>query len=687
MTVFFFTILFLLFNCSAEGFDYERINIKCPCGISGNSNIQLRKDAIISALSLYADIDENFEKYRKNKGDYSFVFSNDFTKGDILAARAKASFPKGTLDSLSPQVTIDFLDVFLISEISRNREIVTIQRKKDRREFKIGLGEFEKVFIWYSDLLDKDRAYIPVYGFLSIPADSDELPNSYSSWKGNIWKYYAQSLTNCDFYKILDYQNGYYLLGEDREIFDHEGPKGECGILGWVEEKYVVLWRSRLYYHSTEFVKNNNKNVIYYNVKNDSSPGSEFSGSHIINQFYLTQSYPQKERLKDLLKKETFNNLEKFYLNFGFPNIYPSYTTGKGDYAKVVILGAFTNKVVKEIVKAVKANINAFFLVDISASMAPFKRFVEIFNNKLYSMPGFSFNQFNLYTYRDINVDGKLDIHFDEPDIIIPKELDKIRYASHAGDYDYREPLMGALIKVLERIRYNKNIRKEQIKLLFVITDAGANDKTRQIMSDIVTQAKELALRVIFVIPDQPGTELYNNMTDTPAKAYRDLLSVIEEFEKHDSFTKGVFSKDNLSKSFNEKNDKLLEELDRQIKTLDKKPISLELSVADIVLNFTPDSLLKRICKSDNPAGTYIINHVIKYINNSNDPNLWEKRIAIPERVVRQYLNDITGLSLTDFKKVLIINSFMSVFDIKESLKIYDRLEKILLKNRGGKTY
>ncbi|MCP4345371.1 MAG: hypothetical protein GY795_07575 [Desulfobacterales bacterium] len=391
--VFLFAILFFQFHGFAQESnpfgsnlleeESKRINIKCPSDISGKKNIQIKKNSIIGSLNLYASIDDNFKKYRKAEGDYSFVFSNDFTKGDILIARAKAPFDKGMLITLKPQTDIDFLDVFLISKISQNNEELIIQ-KKDGTEYTIGLGEFEKAFIWYSDLLDKDRAYIPVYGFLSIPANYNKPSNIYIKWNNNynnIWKSYAQSLTHCDFYKVLDYQNGYYLLGEDREIFYHEGEKGECGIVGWVEEKYVVLWRSRLYYHSTESFKNKNEEVKYFNVEEDGSPGSEFDKSDKINQFYITQSYPNKQRLKDLVKRDTFNNLEKFYLNFGFPEIYPPYTTGKGDYANVLILGAFTNKVVKEIVKAVKANINAFFLVDVSESMKPFKEFVEIFNN------------------------------------------------------------------------------------------------------------------------------------------------------------------------------------------------------------------------------------------------------------------------------------------------------------------
>ena len=52
-----------------------------------------------------------------------------------------------------------------------------------------------------------------------------------------------------DFYKVLDYRDGYYLLAQDFNEFDYRANIEDFGIIGWVKKEYITLWRSRLYYH------------------------------------------------------------------------------------------------------------------------------------------------------------------------------------------------------------------------------------------------------------------------------------------------------------------------------------------------------------------------------------------------------------------------------------------------------
>ncbi|MCP4050027.1 MAG: hypothetical protein GY730_04905, partial [bacterium] len=157
----------LLFSCSVSAqFDLttaRRINIKCPLKITDSrSIIEFNKETLSRALFIYRYIDDNVKSSTNDEGKV-FTFTDDprDTSQKHFIVHAKASFKQGELSSLSPNADIVFLDVFYVTKIDFKQNWITLKKQQDGTQFKIGIGDFERAFIWYSELLDIDRVYIP----------------------------------------------------------------------------------------------------------------------------------------------------------------------------------------------------------------------------------------------------------------------------------------------------------------------------------------------------------------------------------------------------------------------------------------------------------------------------------------------------------------------------------------------
>ncbi|MDF1590045.1 MAG: VWA domain-containing protein [Desulfobacterales bacterium] len=672
----------------------RRVNIKCPTTIDRDREGQFEPDGFIQTVRrLYRELDQNLQTAEKkgaeSGGGQRYVFSSDPNHGAFFIAHAKAFLPANSLTSLVPQDPLQFQEVFYITEINWDTLQLTMVRQKDKKTFRMDLPDFEKAFLWYNALLDKQRAYIPIYGFLSLPGEADEFPTIWNSWQGSKKDTATppESLVDYDFYKILDYREGYYLLGKDFNELDYRNNIEEFGIIGWVEKKYITLWRSRLYYHPLQ-------TVPFFNDKNDREPARE---STEINNFYVDHIYLKERLFNDIVEKLDQESLHKFYSHFGFPQLTHPEDVAENQIAKVFIPGAFTPRLMRLLGESIKKNLNTFFLIDVSESMRPFADYVKSFNKSVSAMKekGIGLRMNRVYAYWDTPASDR-DMT-GEPQFMRVKRPESIEFAHKTGDRNYAEPLTRAFIKVLDEI---ESLQKEKLmlplheKLLFIITDAGPNDMTDGAFSDIVARAQLLNLRIYFVYPSRHGVRNPSSrLEDTPADVYKGLEDMIARFEKSSlpgqavSFRRFQFetaalqSQAQRQEDFNRQHRRLLEGIEAYIDHVFKNARGNELS-KDVILYFSDENLMEKMRKwSDRKI--QVLNHVVKFIHSVDNPAVWEERIAIPAKPVESYLRAIRtqdDVTLSDLKKLIIINSLVSVDDVEKSRKLYDHIKPLIEK-------
>ena len=672
----------------------RRVNVKRPCKIDREWEGQFEIDGLKDTIRrLYHELEKNLQAAERKavEGKYGdgYSFSDDPNNGIFFISHAKAFFPHASLDSLVPQDKIEFQEVFYITEIDWDKQQLEIVRQKDNKKFTIDVTDFEKAFLWYSALLDKNRAFIPVYGFLSLPGEADEFPTIWNSWEDHKKDMATppESLVDYDFYKVLDYQNGYYLLAQDFNEFDYRDNIEDFGIIGWVEKKYITLWRSRLYYHPL-------KQVQLFDDKNGHHGSEETSE---INKFYVEHVYLKERLFSDIVEKLDQESLHKFYTHFGFPQLsHPEYSKDD-NYTKVFIPGAFTPRLMRLLANSIKRNLNTFFLLDVSESMRPFADYVKSFNKSVRDMrqEGIGLRMNRVFAYWDSSKSDR-DIEA-EPNFIRVKRPESLTFIQKSTDHNYAEPLMRAFIKILHEI---ESLQKEKLilplheKLLFIITDAGANDVTGEALSYAVKKAQDLNINVYFIYPSDHGVKTpSHNLDDTPGDAYNNLTNIITYYEtsnpegKDIIFRKFKFKAEKLQsvkerqEDFIKQHKRLLDGIKTYIDHVFRSEDVKELP-KDIILYFSDEKLLREMRKwSDRRI--QVLNHVVKYVKDVGNPIIWDERIAIPAKPVESYLRAIRtqdDISLSDLKKLIIINSLVSVDDIKRCRKIYDHIKPLIEK-------
>jgi hypothetical protein len=480
----------------------RRVNIKCPSSIDKDRVGQFELDGFKQTIRrLYHEHDGNLSRAAKESKD-GYAFSANPKKGAFFVCHAKAALPAGRLPSLAPQDKIAFQEVFFVTDIDWKNHQVQLVRQRGRKKFSLGVNDFEKGFIWYNALLDKEKAYIPVYGFLSLPGDARAFPTLWNSWEADRQDMATprESLIDCDFYKILDFRGDYYLLGQDFNELDYRGNVEDYGIIGWVEKKYITLWRSRLYY-------NPQQRVSFYN-----------------------------DARTEIVEKLDQESLHRFYTHFGFPQLgSPEYFNKERGRTRVFIPGAFTPRRMCLLARSMKKNLNTFFLLDVSKSMRPFADYVMSFNTAVRDMKheGIGLRVNRTFAYWD-SAESDEDLLAD-PNFIRIKRPEQIKFHNEGGDRNYTEPLMRALIKVLneiETLQAEKTILPLHQKLLFIITDAGPNDLTDEVLAETFQRAKALNLSIYFIYPKESGIRPGSpSLVDTPAGAYADLKALMARYE------------------------------------------------------------------------------------------------------------------------------------------------------------
>jgi len=171
-------------HAAAPDFNADRrVNIKCPSSIDKDRVGQFELDGFKQTLRrLYHELDQNLAQSSKTGND-GYAFSSNPNKGSFFVVHAKAAFPAGRLQSLKPPEKIGFQEVFFVTDIDWTKHEVQLVKQQGRKKFRLGVNDFEKGFIWYNALLDKEKAYIPVYGFLSLPGEASAFPTIWNSWE------------------------------------------------------------------------------------------------------------------------------------------------------------------------------------------------------------------------------------------------------------------------------------------------------------------------------------------------------------------------------------------------------------------------------------------------------------------------------------------------------------------------
>jgi len=640
---------------------------------------------------LYHELDENLKnserKAVKGKHGDGYVFSADPKHGRFFVSHAKATFPRNSLASLNPKEERTFREVFFITEIDWKKYGLKIVRQRDKKKFSISVPDFEKAFIWYNALLDSQQAFIPIYGFMSLPGEADQFPTIWDSYSKERTDTATppESLVDYDFYKILDYREGYYLLGEDRDELDYRYNIEDFGIIGWVEKKYITLWRSRLFCHPLQ-------KVNFYDDTKAVRPARE---TDEINNFYVDHVYLNERLFKDIVEKLDQESLHAFYSHFGFPQLEPP-VRGRGDgYAKVFIPGAFTPRLMRLLGASLKRNINTFFLLDVSESMRPFADYVRSFNRSVSDMreEGIGLQMNRVFTYWDTPLSDQDRLL--APNFVRVKRPEKLTFGLESSDSNYAEPLMRAFSLVLDeiaRMLEEGRILPLHEKLLFIITDAGPNDLTDEAFENSVKRSKEMNLSVYFIYPTGSGVRTGNpKLADSPKAAYEDLEVLMARYESSNSeenaiiFRKFRFKSESLKsraerqKDFAESQRQLLNGIKQYIDHVFMESSSPTVS-KDVVLFFSDEELLQKM-RNWSDRKIQVLNHVTKYIEKPDDPDMWEERLAIPAKPVEAYIRAIRtqdDISVSDLKKLVIINSLVSVDDVDKCRELYDHLKPLI---------
>lgn len=670
----------------------RRVNLKCPVSIDRDFEGQFAPDGFLPTVRrLFHDLDQNLKAAARPAGEghgAGYAFSANPNEGIFFVCHAKATFPAGGLPSLLPAVDIAFQEVFYVTAVDWDARRITLLRQRDRRPLQVDLPDFERGFIWYNALLDNQRAFIPVYGFLSLPADADDFPTIYDGWQAHRSDTATppESLVDYDFYKILDYRDGFYLLAQDVNELDYRSNIEDFGIIGWVPERYITLWRSRLYYHPVAPAR-------FYTERGAAAPAVE---TEEINRFYVRHAYLEVPLFRDIVEKIDQDSLHRFYAHFGFPRLGYPQIGPSADEAKVFIPGAFTPRLMRLLGRSLKRNLNVFFLFDASQSMQPFADYVKSFNQVVQGMAGqgLGLRANRLFAYWD--TPASAEDAGAAASVMRVRRPEDLVFGRESGDRNYAEPLLRALEAVLDQVEALQRegaILPLQPKLLFVLTDAGANDLTDARLAAVRRRMAELNLNVYFVYPDRHGVRrAAANMHDSPEAAYGRLGDLMARFAEGGAAeqvqvrafrfaSRQIADADRRREDFARQQLALLssirEYIDAVFSAQGPEPLP-----RDVVLYFSDDRLISAMRRwSDRKI--QVLNHVVRFIRGTGDPSRWEARIAIPAKPVEAFLRAVRtqdDVSLADLKKLVIINSLVSVDDVVESRRLYDAIQPLIEK-------
>ena len=181
-------------------------------------------------------------------------------------------------------------------------------------------------------------------------------------------------------------------------------------------------------------------------------------------------------------------------------------------------------------------------------------------------------------------------------------------------------------------------------------------------------------------------------MDDSPSEAFSDLVELISDYEASNpeggditfrSFefsTEKLTSEEGRQEDFAEQHRILLDAIQTYMDYIFTAATGTGELPRDVVLYFSDERLLTEM-RNWSDRRIQVLSHVVKYIKSIDDPMVWEERIAIPAKPVESFLRQIRtqdDVSLSDLKKLVIINSLVSVDDIETCRKLYDHIKPLI---------
>ncbi len=661
----------LLWSCSLCQPAFQRIVVKRPCRItSTDGNASIADDSLYTmeqTFDIYQRIDERIQE-RKVSGQevYNFAYAKNKISGEY-PVYANSDLGEIT-DLYENQHRFSFMNVAYVDRIDFDSGSISLVRVFTPGRIRLSIDFFQDNFIWYTELLDWTRVYMPIYGFLGI----NENPESYRTRNGYdiahgsenqfINQEFAKQSFDYDFYRILDIKNEKMLIAGNIEEVNPWNSDGsqfinirDMGVLGWIEEENMLIWRSRLYYHPLS-------NDLNYYSDVQCNNYDEIESNEISAMFY--HSDPQ-DFDKDRFPFFKNPDLRTYYYHFGFPLLYPP-TSQPHPHTTigVGILPAIESIYIKELKKKAKSNIELQIIIDNSHSMSEYNYLVNHFVNNFFDGSKYDFSQLNCLSYYD---SGNTPHTSDFTNEVINGE--NIRFGLEQNDNEYCEPILFALRKTLSRMEsaYSPS-DSTKFRLVFLIADAGPNCSStnrQNWISDVCRIVRRLDVNLFLIRPSTWRTDTTLTDTDTPERAFNSLIDLFNELSNelnqyNTDTTIYIRDIEYSQEADHDVFETLVSDMDAKFKKvfgeatnhpeIDRYPLLLPKGLRNI--NFSSEDV-------------HIIAHLKRFIrlDDEESGNL-QRRIAIDLRLATLYANSELPFSPQLFNKMIAFNNFKRIHNL-----------------------
>ena len=394
-----------------------------------------RSTIIIESISMvidHLDTSGSFIKltYPENYGSKFKMLKKELNFLDANATKFKCSNYR--IFKCKTDNTGKFNQLLDVDKIEGNKFHINTKNEKKNYSF----AEIAQDYIFYDRIINKERGAV-VQAIIALDKDTSKNPDFFEGPDStyDIIKFKENEKTFGQ-YNVIDEQNGYYLLWD---LIESE-------LSGWVEHNYVHIINSNVTYYPT------NNTELTKEVGADSA----FS---IVNDVY-------RDSLENVFGSVDFESVpgryvNSFYENVGLMKTIDQTQTKNND--RVAFFLNWPSWLHKEI--------KVWYLIDGSRSTRDLIKFKESLQQALFSMGVGDYESF-VYHYRDVEeVSESVTIKYSEDTFY---ETDPFR--------DVGEPLFNAI----SELKTKRKLSRDDLNLIFVLTDAGDNSREAKVRSDYI---------------------------------------------------------------------------------------------------------------------------------------------------------------------------------------------------------
>ncbi len=657
----FFSILAalcVLYACGHCQPQFQRVVVKRPCKLESTDNgqsVRIAKGSLYSmeqTFDIYQRISD-FIRDRQVQGErkYRFRYAENKISGEY-PVYVKTEL--GTVADLNGnEHRFGFMDVLYVHEIDFMNRCIHLARVLTNERLKLSIDYFEENFIWYTELLDLDRVFMPIYGFLGV----NENPESYRTRNGYdiahgsenqfINNESAKQSFDYDFYRVLDIKNEKMLIAgniEEVNPWNRDGSNfinvRDMGVLGWIEEENMLIWRSRLYYHPI------NKDTRYYLDVNCYQ--YDIHESEVINGLYCDADFADFDPDRFPFFHEQMQR--EYYYNFGFPLLYPPVSAPPPHNS--IGIGVI-NQIPSEYLsyQEDRIDLEMQILIDNSTSMQGFGPFIHHFVEHFVGGNRYDFSEFGCYSYYE-DGDRALTRNCTQ-DVLHGKD---ILFGLSANDNDYEEPVLLALKNVLGRMHDNAEPdHSNKIRFVFLFADAGPNcsAKERKLwMDEVCDIIRDLSINLIIIHPSQPDNLIspVPQLKDTPETAFISLMAFIDDLKKE-------VNRDGKSYIVS--------------KSMRYRPDRYYIFELEDRIMFALGDHAKHVYNVD--SHTFVLSIRKRFIRLDDEHN-FERRIMIPLRLAELYGKSAVPINPQLFHKMILLNNFKRIDNISQFNQEWEQL-------------